>query len=301
MLKKVLVVFSTIGCILGTTAIIDYMVDDVHIYDDIISIFEKEEEEPEFNIETVKSFNPMEVNGKLKGTEYTGDTLFTRLSYGKDIVNIPLPSADILTNYSDTVFANDGSFYCVLSKGKEYDLDTKEVTLLKHNLGRNKPVVLEFKIPNTDTVLYIQCYTNEALGFYENLEKDKIEYWKSDFDFNEPDENIASYIEIPEEIIVPKENSYLDKDYVEIVSNYRDSYEGYSEFFNYNDKKFNYYRAVGLLDMRMEVEYARMRALGYTVREIGTYKDLRYIKFDGITIIGSNITNNSYLIYHIEG
>lgn len=298
MLKKILVILAIIGSTLGAITAIDYFVDDIDLYGRIMSIFDEYEEDV-YTDNNISSFTPIRVKGNLKPAKYTGSIATVPVLYGNTVINMPIPAGAVWTTYNDTVYDPSGSVYCVASKSETGFESVEEITKREHNLGRGEPKVFEFMFPDSKAVVYVQCYTPEVYGFYQNLDCSEITFSTTKYDLTIADDELADSVKIPIEIISSNESSYLDEVYLEIVQNYRDEYEGYSNFVRYYGKLFNYYRTVGFLDTRMKVEYARMVSLGYTPRSYGYYKGVAYIEFDELMVLGSNITNNSCLIYRV--
>lgn len=299
MIKKFLVIASIICVILGGFAIVDYAMDDVNVYESILSIFDGSSSE-EYTAGNNMYFNPMTIKGSLKEESYDSGIQSVPLHYGTDIINVPLPEGEFYTTYSDTVYAKDGSYYIVLSKDLKERESTTEIEVKDHKLGRGEPVIVEVRLPFMESVLYIQCYTPKMYGLYNNFDWSSVPYKYGIKQLGQTDDNIAATTGIPKEIIHNKEDMYLSDEMLGIVSSFRDGKEGYSTFNNYNGIDFSYYRGVGFLDNRMRIEYARLTEMGYEPFEYGSYKGVAYIKFKGLTVLGSNITNNSCFIYYVD-
>ena len=298
LLKKIFIVFAIIGSILGAIAAVDYFVDDIDLYGRIMSIF-GEEEEDVYTDDNISSFTPVEIKGNLEPAEYSGSVTYVPIVYENTVIDMPIPTDVVWTTYSDTAYAPNGSVYCVASKSETGFESVSEITMHEHNLGRGEPKVFEFVFPDTRAVVYIQCYTPEAYGFYQSLDYSSLNYGEAEYNLLATDDDLANSVKIPEDIIPKKEDMFLEENYRNIVHANRDEYEGYSDFVDSYGKIFNYYRAVGFLDTRMKVEYARMVSLGYTPIEYGYYEGIAYIEFDELMVLGSNITNNSCLIYRV--
>lgn len=298
--KKLLVILAMIGVILGGVAIVDYFVDEIDIYRSIMNIFTRGESDEEYTKKNLNSFTPTKVDGFLKASEEIPiDIVYTKLVYDNDVIWIPMPTSDVRTTYSDTTYASDGSFYIAMSDGKDIFGGVDEVRSTVHTLGYGKPNVVEIRISGFKAVVYIQCYTPETLAFFTNIKKDNLVYNKSPIDLTLGDEDVASTVVIPQSVIPEQKNMFLDNKFITITQKFNEDFDGYSKFYEFEDKIVSYYRAIGFLDVRMQLEYARLLSMGYTPLEYGYYAGVDYIKFENFTVIGKSVTKNTCLIYHV--
>lgn len=300
MIKKSIIVLSTIGILLGGVTVVDYFIDSIDIYDSVVSIVEKIEGD-EYTLNNLGSFVPIKVKGYLKPTNSVPDIVTsTKLISGNTLVTLPLYTNQIRDTYNDTVLATDGSFYIAMNKDNKNYNGNKEVVFDTHNLGRSAPKIIEAKIPNSNVSLYIQCYTSEALAFFTSKEFKDLQYTSVALDFSNTTDDIANKINISKSLYPKKENMYLEDKYIDITSSNTKNIDVYSNFIDYTDDYVIYYKAIGFLDTRMKVEYAKLTAMGYTPTEAGTYRGISYIKFKELIVLGKSLTKNSNLIYHVS-
>jgi hypothetical protein len=276
-----------------------YLLEEVDLNKTIMSIFDKVEED-EYTDSNLKSFKPTEVKGILKESLRTPEMVSeAKILYGNTLLTIPLPTKEVMNSFSDTLFAVDGSFYIVASKNySSVDKEDKR-TIEVHNLGFNEPKVIELILPDRGIAVYIQYYTAEALSFFTSSHLNKMTDVLVKMDFTLSNDELASLVTIDTNLIPKKEDMFIEDVYLDIVNNNKSSFEGYSDFITQEGKIFNYYRAIGFLDSRIKVEFARLTEMGYTPLEVGNYKGISYVKFRELTLLGYPLTTNSSLIYRI--
>lgn len=297
-LKKVSILLLILILVIVIVLVVDYFVDSINVIGYIkYNIFKEEDIYTESN---VASFVPIKVEGNLKEIPYEGEYKFIPMVFNNKVIKVPVPYVNVHNMYSDTIYGVDGSFYSVLSKSNTKYNESNSIEVDKHKLGINQPVVIEIKIPKDNTILYIQCYTPEMVGFYSNYDWDALEYYTPTYDLNLSDDKLADIVSIDSKIVPDIKDMFLEDIYIDIINNLNDNFEGYSEFINYKSKVVSYHRSIGFLDTKMKVEYARLVSLGYSPIEYGSYKNISYIKFNELTLLGSSITKNSCLIYHIS-
>lgn len=293
--KKVIIIILFVFFILGGLLAWDYFSHDNSVVDRVMSLFVQTDEDI-YTKSNNSAFQAMEVNGKLKPVEIdTSDSISIPVYYGTNIVNVPLPNNNYITNYSDTIFAKDGSVYCVISKSKDNSSVSERQVDIK-DLGKNSPFVFEYKFPNSDGVLYIQCYSGEALYFYQNLSIDDI-LFTNDVLIGKYSDEIASNVSIPKAMY---EKEYLPTDVSYIVQNFiLGSESGFDSYNSYNGYDFSYCRVVGVRDEIVKSEYYKMKTLGYIPEYVAYGDNCQFISFDKMYVVVKNITSNSCIIYHI--
>lgn len=300
MIKKTIVVVSIIGTLAGSAALVDYFVDDMDLYGNVMSIVKKVEGD-QYTGDNLGSFKSIKVKGNLKASETVPEVVATtRVISGNILITVPLYTSNVRDTFNETVFATDGSFYIALRRDENITNNNSTFEMKLHELGRSAPKVIEAKVPNTNITLYIQCYTPEALAFFTSGHMNSLRYETVRLDFSKTTDEVASTVSINTSLYPKKEDMKLEDAYIDVVAKHSKDIEGYSDFIEYEDKYLIYYKAIGFLDTRMKVEYAKLTAMGYTPIEAGTYKDISYIKFNELTVLGFSLTKNSSLIYHVS-
>lgn len=301
MLKKGIVIVSIAGVLIGGIAVVDYLWDDIDLYGSAIGVLDKVEGN-EYTIKNLGSFSPAKVRGSLKVSDNVPEMNSTSKVLSGDILfTVPTYDTEIRDTFNETIFATDGSFYIAASKNSEAPNMNEQFQLTTRDLGRGAPKIVLARVPNSNITLYIQCYTEKAYTFFTSMQMENLKYERVKLDFSNTTDEIANSIVIDKSLYPKKANMKLEDIYTTIVSkNNIADLEGYSDFIEYKDKYLIYYKAIGFLDTRMKVEYAKLTAMGYTPIEAGTYKDISYIKFNELTVLGKSLTKNSSLIYHVS-
>ena len=237
------------------------------------------------------SFIPMEIDRTLKEGEFKGKMKTLPFIYGLARVDIPVPDVPLKFNHGDTAFALDGSFYCALSTYEE-DNDTEGSIVRINKLGRYKPVIVEVRIPKSDAILYVQCYSPEAYNFYANYD------WSSiNWEWIEKDIGLSV---TPESIGVLKERPKVSDNIFNIVNKFECSNSGYREFSYYDNMDFCSYRVMGELDRVFVDTYLELCSLDYSFNNAYLYEGCYYLLFDEVTVVVKSITINSSLIYYFD-
>lgn len=303
MLKKSVVILSIVGTILGGIAVVDYFSDSIDIKETVIQKIVKEDAEEDIYTDSNSyNFKPMRIEGSLKeGSYYPGERTKAKFLIGNDLIVFYVPSSEIKTNYSDTVYDPLGSYYIAVSNDSKRK-QSKKINITEHYLGRGEPFVFEIQPPNSKSVIYIQCYSEESLGFFKTYDWDKMFGHKKvkKYNFLMNDDDLAKTISIPKSIIPKKSKMKLDPEYSQIVMYNMDSNSSPLDFNSFFELNFTYYRAVGFLDTHIKIEYAKLISMGYKPVEYGIYDNITYIKFKELTLLGYSLTKNSCLIYHVS-
>lgn len=296
MFKKILVVVLVVLLVLIGIFVYDEMNENIHIKEIILTFFDLGEYK-DLHLDQNINFKPAAIDGFLKKASANGECRYTMLHYKDTIIEAPIYSNDYRKTFYDTAYSIDGSVYMALSKNDvPYRVD--KAIAKEYELGYGQPAIIEVMFPETDVVLYVQCYTPESYGFYSSYDWTDV-YCYVNSDLEKSSEELASITNIPNNIQYI--NGYeIPEDYLSIVNEYTSTNEDGITVGEYNGVRFSYHKAIGFVEDYVKVEYARLTKMGYEAIACGEYNGVSYIQFDRVVVLFSRLTKNSCIIYHIE-
>lgn len=245
-------------------------------------------------------FKAKEIDGKLSAKEGTSlSSTSVKLNVGADIYTIPVPDVSMSSNFSDTVFADDGSFYIVA-----LDDDSEMVQEYLYddvNLGYGRPAVFTLEMPSATSKVFIQCYDNSTYAFFNNLDPtaDFTLSAQNDHIDMDPSDAVKKFDIVDLHSIPP-----YDEWSTALAGKYsyvRDLATTDMEVggFVYDGGAF-YARYVGLTYDKFVYEVVRLQLLGHSVNATTRTNGLYIIDTDMCDVILTNVTDNSYLIYYTK-